>query len=147
MMPATIRRATNTDAIVIADVFLAARATMEYLPHVHTEAATRTFITSVVATNETWVAERHGTVVGFAVIDDGVLEHLYVKPCEFGTGVGAMLFAHTKKMHPEGFQLWVFQQNARARRFYERQGCTLVRLGDGTDNEEKLPDALYLSSR
>jgi ribosomal protein S18 acetylase RimI-like enzyme len=39
--------------------------------------------------------------------------------------------------------LWVFQSNTQARRFYERQGFTLVELTDGAANEERLPDALY----
>jgi putative acetyltransferase len=39
--------------------------------------------------------------------------------------------------------LWTFQSNTLARRFYERQGFTLVELTDGAANEERLPDALY----
>ena len=48
-----------------------------------------------------------------------------------------------KERRPGGFQLWVFQQNATARRFYERRGFVLVRETDGSDNEERTPDALY----
>ena len=39
--------------------------------------------------------------------------------------------------------LWTFQQNLRARRFYETHGFTIVVETDGQDNEEKLPDVLY----
>ena len=48
-----------------------------------------------------------------------------------------------KERRPGGFQLWVFQQNANARRFYERRGFVLVRETDGSGNEERTPDALY----
>ena len=143
-MTTTIRRATDADVEGVADVFIAARATMTYLPALHSEAATRAFIGSLVAEEETWVADRDGEVVGMAVIDGGWLEHLYVHPSRFGTGTGTKLFQQLAAEHPKGFQLWVFQQNVAARRFYERLGCALVRLTDGANNEEHLPDALYV---
>lgn len=143
-MATTIRRATAGDGNQAAEVFLAARATMTYLPRLHTDQETRDFIRGVVAGKETWVAERNGRVVGLAVIDHGFLEHLYVHPSRFGTATGAKLFERVTKEHPNGFRLWVFQQNTGARRFYERHGCALVKLTDGADNEEKAPDALYV---
>ena len=60
-----------------------------------------------------------------------------------GTGRQAVRAGRASSIR-EGFQLWAFQQNTGARRFYERHGCALVRLTDGADNEEKLPDALYV---
>jgi len=143
-MTTTIRRATPKDAQPAADVFLAARATMIYLPKLHTDAETRNFIGGVVETKETWIAERDGKVVGFAVVDGGWLEHLYVHPSRFDSGTGTKLFRQVTAQHPQGFQLWVFQKNAGARRFYESHGCALERLTDGADNEEKTPDALYI---
>ena len=139
-----IRQATHADIKAIGTLFLASRATMVYLPDLHTEEETRTFIAGLVVHKEVWVAEEKGNVVGFAVIDEGWLEHFYVHPNRFNTGIGAMLFEQLTKRHPQGFQFWVFQENAGARRFYERQGCVLLRLTDGADNEEKLPDALYV---
>jgi putative acetyltransferase len=44
-------------------------------------------------------------------------------------------------------QLWTFQRNAKARRFYENRGFALVRETDGADNMEKEPDALYRWAR
>jgi GNAT superfamily N-acetyltransferase len=143
-MTTSIRRSTPADTAPIADLFLASRATMTYLPQLHGEDDTRAFIAGVVAGKETWVAERNGAVVGFAVVDGGWLEHLYVHPSRFNTGTGAKLFEQATQKHPQGFQLWVFQKNAGARRFYERHGCALEKLTDGADNEEKLPDALYI---
>lgn len=143
-MTTTIRRATDADAEGVADVFIAARATMTYLPNLHSEAEARAFIGSLIKEEETWVADRDGEVVGMAVIDGGWLEHLYVHPSRFGTGTGTRLFQQLAAEHPKGFQLWVFQQNVAGRRFYERLGCALVRLTDGGNNEEHLPDALYV---
>ncbi len=143
-MATSIRRSTPADALPAADVFLAARATMTYLPKLHSDDETRAFIAGVVAQKETWVAERDGKIVGFAVVDGGWLEHLYVHPSRFDSDTGSRLFAQITERHPQGFELWVFQQNAGARRFYERHGCALEKLTDGADNEEKLPDALYV---
>jgi len=143
-MATTIRRARPEDAQQTADVFLAARATMTYLPKLHTDAETRDFIAGVVADKEVWVAEREGRVVGFAAVDGGFLEHLYVHPSRFNSGTGSKLFRQATKAHRQGFQFWVFQQNTGARRFYERHGSALVKLTDGQDNEEKTPDALYV---
>jgi hypothetical protein len=143
-MATAIRRATPKDAPGAAEVFLASRATMTYLPRLHTDDETRAFIRRAVGEAETWIAERDGEIVGFAVIHDRMLHHLYVHPSRFNTNTGGRLFEQVCTEHPEGFQLWAFQQNTGARRFYERHGCALVRLTDGAENEEKLPDALYV---
>ena len=50
---------------------------------------------------------------------------------------------HVKNLCPERLDLWVFQKNDGARRFYERHGFELVRLTDGAGNMEQEPDALY----
>jgi hypothetical protein len=43
--------------------------------------------------------------------------------------------------------LWTFQRNALARRFYEKEGFVAVRETDGSGNEEREPDVLYLWKR
>ena len=48
-----------------------------------------------------------------------------------------------KELRPGGLQLWVFQKNTGAIRFYERHGFRLVKLTDGAENMEREPDALY----
>jgi RimJ/RimL family protein N-acetyltransferase len=50
---------------------------------------------------------------------------------------------HAKSVRPERLELWVFQRNEGARRFYERHGFRLLKLTDGTGNMEQEPDALY----
>ena len=82
-------------------------------------------------------------IIGFAALSDDVLTALYVDPSHQESGIGASLLEHVKRRRPRGFRLWVFQRNAGARRFYERNGCRLVELTDGSSNEEREPDALY----
>ncbi|MFC4058734.1 GNAT family N-acetyltransferase [Planomonospora corallina] len=139
-----VRRARHGDAERIAEVFLAARGRMTYLPRLHTDEETREWISGVVVPHhDVWVAEADGRVAGFAALNGHWLEHLYVAPEAQGRGLGTALLAQVRKARPDLLELYVFQQNTGARRFYERHGFTLVALGDGGDNEERLPDALY----
>lgn len=77
-----------------------------------------------------WVAERDGEIVGVAVRAGSELRSLYVVPEAWGTGVAqalthAALAAIAADGHPEA-TLWVVEDNARARRFYEREGWGLL---------------------
>ena len=140
----TLRSATAEDAGAVADVFLAARAPMTYAPVAHPESAVRRdFGAIVIGRHDVWVADEGGRVVAFAALSADELEHLYVLPSEQGRGLGTALLGVAKRERPAGFHFWVFQQNAGARRFYERHGCRLVRETDGSGNEERTPDALY----
>lgn len=44
---------------------------------------------------------------------------------------------------PTGLQLWTFQSNRRAHRFYERHGFLPERWTDGATNRERAPDVRY----
>ncbi|MDO9126580.1 GNAT family N-acetyltransferase [Parvibaculum sp.] len=141
-----IRPARKDEWLRVADVFIAARAGMAYLPQLHSDEETRAFIRGVVETGVVWVAEGGGCVAGFAATErtrDGAwLHHLYVHPREHNAGAGSLLLARVKMELPEGFSLWTFQANLGARRFYERHGCREIRRTAG-ENEENLPDILY----
>jgi len=63
-----------------------------------------------------------------------------------GRGVGSELLQVAKRAC-ERLQLWTFQRNLKARRFYEARGFALVEETDGAGNEEKEPDARYLWTR
>jgi hypothetical protein len=89
-----------------------------------------------------WIAELRGTPVGFAAVAGERLEHLYVSPEAQGKGVGAALLTRVKRQR-SCLGLHVFQQNTDAIRFYERPGFVPVEFGDGSANEENLPDAHY----
>ncbi len=151
-MSFSLRRAHATDAPHLAAIFMAARARMVYLPALYSDAETRAFIAHVVATQEVWLAlapeTKQDRVIGFAAIHDLPneiwLDHLYVAPQTQGQGAGKALLDVVKTQRPQGFSLHTFQQNMAARRFYQRHGLTLAQTTDGRDNEEKLPDCLYV---
>jgi GNAT superfamily N-acetyltransferase len=139
-----LRRAGAEDAEAVADVFVASFAGLTFLPALHTEAERREWIASTMLPgHEVWVAESHGRIVGFAALGEALLGHLYVHPSAQGRGLGGRLLAKAKERRPRGFDLWVFQANEGARRFYERHGLECVELTDGAGNEERTPDARY----
>ena len=138
-----IRQATLDDADAVGRVFVNARDRMTYLPRIPDKDRPRLGGWFVELNEETWLAEEDGRIVGFAGLKAGWLEHLYVDPDAQSRGVGTELMDHAKRRRPAGLELWVFQENTGARRFYERHGFELVRLTDGRDNMEHKPDALY----
>lgn len=83
-----------------------------------------------------WVAERDGAVAGFVHVrrskDQGAepsvgeVGAIYLMPEAWSRGLGrALLDAAVVELGRNGFEaatLWVFRDNARARRFYERAG-------------------------
>ena len=139
-----VRLARDHDAGTVGEVYVSSFAGMRYLPPVHTDEERRAWIREVVLREqEVWVAEDGGRIVGFAALSERTLELLYVHPDEQNRGAGTALLERVKERRPSGFRLWVFQRNTGARRFYERHGCRLVALTDGSANEEREPDALY----
>jgi len=82
------------------------------------------------------VAERDGVLAGFASagasrddsagLQTGEVAAIYLAEAEAGTGLGRALFSRIQdELRSLGFTratLWVLETNARARRFYEREG-------------------------
>jgi ribosomal protein S18 acetylase RimI-like enzyme len=139
-----IRPAKREDADAITRLFLASKATLTFLPTIHTDEETAFFIANIVLRDqEVIVAETNGAIAGFIAMHGEMVEHLYVRPDLLRRGIGSALLERAKERSPSGFRLWVFQQNVPARRFYERHGLRLVEETDGRRNEERTPDALY----
>jgi ribosomal protein S18 acetylase RimI-like enzyme len=141
----SLRKATPEDARALADIHLRARRErMPYLPDRHSPEDVLRWIGDILPQHdEAWVAEAGGRVVGFFMLSDGLLYHLYVDPELQGQGAGSLLFKRAQELSPDGFRLWVFQRNVQARAFYEHRGMRVVELTDGSQNEEREPDALY----
>src|SRR5438552_4663918 len=69
------------------------------------------------------VAEQAGALVGFVTIDDkGYLDQLVVSPEHWGSPLATSLVDEAKRLSPDGVTLLVNKDNARAIRFYERNG-------------------------
>jgi len=93
-----------------------------------------------------WGTFDRDVMTGMIAFRDDWIEQLYVLPEAQGRGFGTELLG-VPKGASERLQLWTFQRNARARRFYEARGFILAEGTDGSGNEEKEPDARYLWTR
>ena len=142
--PLRIRPAEREDADPIARLFLVSKATLTFLPNIHTDEETSYFIANIVLRDqEVHVAETNGEISGFIAMHGDMVEQLYVRPDLLRRGIGSALLRRAMERLPSGFRLWVFLQNVPARRFYERHGLRLIEETDGSRNEERTPDALY----
>ncbi|KAA5826039.1 GNAT family N-acetyltransferase [Saccharopolyspora hirsuta] len=72
---------------------------------------------------DNWVAEASGRVVGLLGLLGAEIGGLFVAPEAQGRGVGRALVEHAVSLHGE-VTLEVYEQNLRARRFYELVGFT-----------------------
>ena len=69
------------------------------------------------------VAEQAAAMVGFVTIDrSGYLDQLVVAPGHWGSELAMLLVDEAKRRSPDGVALKVNADNARAIRFYERNG-------------------------
>jgi GNAT superfamily N-acetyltransferase len=129
----------------IAAVFVASRrASVPAIPPLlHDDDDVRQWLpTKMRAARATWVAETQGALVAFMILGEGSIEHLYAAPGWTGRGIGARLVT-LAQADQRALQLWAFQANHGARRFYERHGFVVVEETDGRNNEERTPDVRY----
>lgn len=142
----TIRAASPGDAPAVAELMLRARkaAVPAIPPLVHDDDDVRRWTReSLLTSREVWLADDDdGIVVGVLALEGDWVDQLYLEPTHTGRGIGTLLLDHAKARRPDGLDLWAFQSNTGARRFYERHGFVAVGMTDG-DNEEGEPDVHY----
>lgn len=117
------------------------------LAGLHTPAEDRWFFRErVFNAGELWGAFDRTELLGVIAFRAGWIDHLYVLPKAQGRGVGTKLLQIAQGSFSD-LQLWTFQCNLRARRFYQSRGFVLVDETDGARNEEREADALYRWTR
>ena len=138
------RPATAEDADAIAAVFSTSYRLLTFLPPVRTDDERRRFIETVILkTCKVIVAEDETGIVSFLALNGQVVRLFYTRPDRIGRGAGSLLLDAAKNSGVEALELWCFQANERARRFYEARGFRAMRFTDGADNEERTPDVFY----
>jgi GNAT superfamily N-acetyltransferase len=144
--PVALRPAGAADAAAIADVWLRSfDAALPTVRRAHSDDEVRGWIREVLLPNsDTWVAEVAGRVVGVLALTDGWIDQLYLAPEWRGMGIGDQFVALAQRRQPSGLQLWTFQVNEPACRFYERHGFVAVERTTGEGNEEREPDVRYV---
>ena len=142
-----LRPATGSDASAIAKLMRAALDAFDWMPLLHTPAEDFAFIRDIVLPRQqVTVAVAGNRIVGFIAVSGEWVEQLYLDPAWTGQGIGSRLLRHATGALPS-IRLHCFQANTGARRFYERHGFRAEAFGDGTSNEEGLPDILYVLER
>ena len=142
-----LRPATGSDAASIARILRAALSSFDWMPVMHTPAEDLAFIRDLVLPGQqVTIAEAGKEIVGFIAVSGDWVEQLYLDPAWTGRGIGSRLLMQATAALPV-VKLHCFQSNTGARRFYERHGFRPEALGDGTTNEEGLPDILYVRRR
>lgn len=136
------------DASEIAEIHRAARAAaMPWLTVVHSPREVRHhFETVVLPGTDVRVAKIDGMISGFMALRGNWIDHLYLAPDTWRQGLGRRLLQEAMATRAE-LELWTFQRNDRARRFYESFGFKAVEFTDGSANEEREPDVRYVWMR
>ncbi|MGA6971241.1 MAG: GNAT family N-acetyltransferase [Candidatus Binatus sp.] len=141
------RDAIREDAAAVTHLFRTTfAATYAYFANLHTPEEDLAHFQKVLQSNHTVVVEKDGEIAGFCAFTPGWVNYLYVLPKYQGSGIGSRLLHQAKSENAE-LQLWTFQQNQKARNFYERHGFKPVEETDGAGNEEKQPDVRYVWKR
>jgi putative acetyltransferase len=85
----------------------------------------------LVGTATITLAESAGQLVGFVTVDPATLylDQIVVAPEAWGSRIAHALLGEAKRLSPSGLDLKVNADNARAIRFYEKQGFSVT----GTD--------------
>lgn len=81
-------------------------------------------------------------MTGIIAFKTGWIEQLYILPEFQGRGIGSVLLKQAQQTFPH-LQLWTFQRNIQAQKFYGKHGFTAIDQTDGRNNEEKEPDILF----
>jgi putative acetyltransferase len=143
-MTLVIRRLSLDEMDRVAQLHRASfDARLPWLAGLHTPEEDRAYFRDhVYPTSAVHGAFEGGALLGFMALRACWIDQLYVAPGQQGRGIGSRLIALAKAASPV-LQLWTFQRNTGARRFYAHHGFVAVEERDGSDNEEGEPDIRY----
>ncbi len=139
-----IRRCEDSEGALAAEIYLESRraAAPAVPPSIHPDDdVVRWFTQHLMQTADVWLAEINDVPIAVLAFTNGWLDQLYVLPDHYNRGIGSALVRHAQSIQTQ-LDLWTFQRNEGAQRFYERHGFVEIERTDG-DNEEGAPDIRY----
>jgi len=142
-----VRLARVQDVVAVTDLLWSARqaAVPSVPPVVGNYERMHSWISGrLTETVDCWVTEDSQGLTAMLLLEPGWIDQLYVRPDMIGRGLGSELVAKAKETMPDGLQLWTFQSNLGAHKFYDRHGFIAVERTDGKGNEEQEPDVRYV---
>ncbi len=145
-MTIELRPARSTDAGAIAEILWRFQQDTEWMPKLHSGAEYVAFCGAMIDCGWVTVACVEGQVQGFLARDGAEICALYVAPWATRARIGARLLDFAKARATR-LTLRVFEANARAQRFYLRNGFVEDGRGDGADVEENLPYISFVWTR
>jgi GNAT superfamily N-acetyltransferase len=136
-----LRPARSTDAGRVGAILSQFIDATPWMPRLHSRAQDVAFAGRMIDKGWVTVAEvtPEDAVCGFLALDAGDVAALFVAAELRGSGIGSSLLGHAKA-ESAALSLWTFEANGGALRFYQRHGFRETARGDGTGNEEGLPD-------
>lgn len=134
-----LRDARSTDAGAVGAILSALIDGTPWMPRLYSRAQDISFAGNMIDHGWVRVAEAQTGVVGFLARDGAEVNALYVAPEARGQGVGSALLTEAQSLSP-ALELFTFQANAGAQRFYARHGFSETARSDGAENDEGLPD-------
>jgi GNAT superfamily N-acetyltransferase len=140
-----VRKAGRHEAGTAAEILLRSRhASVPAIPPlVHTEDDAKEYFSETIRQSaDVWVVEAEDAIAGVMVLNGNWVGQLYIDPDWTGQGLGSLLIDKAKTERPEILELWTFESNIGAQRFYERHGFIAVGRTAG-ENEEGAPDIHY----
>lgn len=141
----TLRPAHPRDANRLGAMITEAVDARAWKPRLHSGAQDISHAGTLIDRGWVTVAELGRDTAGFLAREGHFIHALFVAAWAQGQGLGTALL-HDAKDRAERLELWTFQQNEGAQRFYLRHGFGETGRTEG-DNEEGLPDIRYLWRR
>ena len=145
MIAPTIDRAKPGDAAVMAQILGGWIAQTPWMPKLHSPAQTVWFCGHLIETTQVSVI-RMPDMRGFLARQGDEVPALYLAPSARGLGLGKALLDRAKQDR-DRLELWTFQANTPAIRFYQREGFAESHQTTGDGNDEKLPDVRLIWTR
>ena len=145
-MTVTLRPACSTAAGTNGVILHGFASDNDRMPTLHTQAETIAFCGRMIELGCVTVAELRGQVIGFPVLNGEEAQLLCLTGSARGQVIGRQLL-ETVKARRYGLSLFAFQDNHPALRFYECNGLSEVSHGDGSENDENLPDIKFVWKR
>lgn len=138
----TLRAATSTDAGALGDILSGFIDGTPWMPRIHSRAEDLAHMGMVIGRGWVTLAQVENHVAGFMARENDFIHALYVHPDYQNQSIGKALLDHAKSRRSH-LDLWTFQANAGAQRFYLREGFHEVDRTDGSGNDEHLPDIRF----